>query len=361
MYNGFQSQADFDKFVDQWHEAREKELAAANEEAVARKSDREKAREERRGAPAIESKTSLTSRKNGKIVYTNGTEEILLYDDGIKEITKWQFGTNIAELSLPTSVTSIGSYAFSDCKDLTKLEIPDSVTYIGNSAFSGCQSLTHVTVPESVTEIGIFAFFNCTNLESVEILGDLKLESYTFEYCANLKNIHMPCVSKIYASVFWCCMALENVVLPLTLKKLGRSNFYQSPKLKCVTFPVAIEEIEDDCFWECPEFKTVQLSIANGTKKISKDDFCWCPAIAWKTPLEGRTKIGKRIFPKIETVGLIIPESVTEIGESAFEYVPLLKHIYYEGSAKEWKKITIGKNNPKITGIVGKAKIHFEK
>lgn len=346
------------KFLDAFIEVHEKEIAEANTKAEIQKSEREKARAERNPV-AIESKNSLAGRKNGKIVYTDGTEEILEYDDGIREITKWQFGTNIAELILPTSVTHIGFGAFNSCKELTKIEIPDSVTCIGACSFSGCKKLSHVTIPESVTEIKGDAFSDCESLETVVILGDPKFGMHAFAYCANLKNIHMPCVSNIYIAVFHHCMALESLVLPSGLKKLGLSNFHNCPKLCLVTIPAAIEEIEDDCFWECPEFKTVNLSVADGVTKISKEDFCWCPAMAWKPPVPGITKMGRRSFPKIEKVGLIIPKSVTAINEGALEYIPNLKNIYYAGSKEDFAKIQVGKNNPKINGVFGKAKIHY--
>ena len=48
-------------------------------------------------------------------------------------------------MTIPNSVTSIGSYAFKDCTSLTSVTIPDSVTSIGYYAFYDCTSLTSVT------------------------------------------------------------------------------------------------------------------------------------------------------------------------------------------------------------------------
>ena len=64
------------------------------------------------------------------------------------------------------SITSIGSYAFYNCANLTgTLTIPNSVTSIGTSAFNGCTGLTGtLTIPNSVTTISQSAFANCTNL-----------------------------------------------------------------------------------------------------------------------------------------------------------------------------------------------------
>ena len=59
------------------------------------------------------------------------------------------------------SVTSIRSYAFSDCSGLTSVTIPEGVTSIGGWAFRECSSLTSVTIPEGVTTIGPNAFSDC--------------------------------------------------------------------------------------------------------------------------------------------------------------------------------------------------------
>ena len=348
------------KFLDRIAEAHDKEVAEANAVAEEERLAREKARAEGRGAPALESKTSIASLTNGKIVYTDGTEEILRYTDGIKEITERQFGTNIAEVVLPASVKTIGFSAFDSCESLARLEIPESVMRIEGFAFSGCNSLTHVTVPASVTEIRNNAFSTCEKLETVDILGDTKICKDAFSYLVNLKNIHMPNVTKLGIASFHNCLNLESLVLPEKLRVLEYSNFYQCPRLKSVTIPAAIEEINDDCFGRCEEFKEVNISIAEGVTSISKEDFCWCPAMAWKPPVPGRTKMGKRCFPKIETVGVMIPASVTEIGDGAFEYVYNLKNIYYAGSKADFEKIRIGKNNPKINGLFGRAKIYYD-
>ena len=70
----------------------------------------------------------------------------------------------VENLTIPDSVTSIGDYAFEDCRSLTSVTIPTSVTSIGRYAFSECTSLTSVTIPTSVTSIGGYAFEECKNL-----------------------------------------------------------------------------------------------------------------------------------------------------------------------------------------------------
>ena len=61
--------------------------------------------------------------------------------------------------TIPTdgSVTSIGAFAFTDCKNLYQITIPDGITSIGAYAFNG-SSLNQIVIPNSVTTIGYEIF-----------------------------------------------------------------------------------------------------------------------------------------------------------------------------------------------------------
>ncbi len=82
-------------------------------------------------------------------------------------------GTAISgDVSIPgkyrgKTVTSIGDYGFTDCKNLTSVTIPKSVTAIGKCAFLDCTGLGSITIPDSVTSIGSHAFSGCSVLTAV--------------------------------------------------------------------------------------------------------------------------------------------------------------------------------------------------
>ena len=77
--------------------------------------------------------------------------------------------TEITNLIIPNSVTSIGYNAFQYCSSLTSVTIPNSVTSIGYNAFLYCSGLTSVTIGSGVTSIGGSAFEGCSGLTSVTI------------------------------------------------------------------------------------------------------------------------------------------------------------------------------------------------
>ena len=114
--------------------------------------------------------------------------------------------TEITNLIIPNSVTSIGYSAFSGCSGLTSITIPNSVTSIGNYAFANCSGLTSVTIPNSVTSIGDFAFYKCTSLTSITIGSEIKyINSYAFASCPELTDVtcYAENVPTTYSNAFY--------------------------------------------------------------------------------------------------------------------------------------------------------------
>ena len=92
----------------------------------------------------------------------------------------------------PYTVKSIAANAFKGCTGLTEVSIPSSVTSIGNYAFSG-SGLTKVSVPGSVKTIGDYAFSECTSLRSVDLApGVASIGDYSFFHCYSIGTFAIP-------------------------------------------------------------------------------------------------------------------------------------------------------------------------
>lgn len=108
---------------------------------------------------------------------------------------KNRFGKNIANITIPNSVTSIGEYAFDGCSSLTNIVIPNSVTSIGNFACSRCSSLTSITIPNRVRSIGFGALQigSSSNKATITMKGLFPptIESETFN-ASYLNKIYVP-------------------------------------------------------------------------------------------------------------------------------------------------------------------------
>lgn len=97
----------------------------------------------------------------------------------------------VRKMSIPSSVTKIGDYAFYNCTNLSSLTLPSGVKEIGFSAFQGCKSLTSVTIPSGVKYISSFTFRDCESLRFINLPSDLKdIGEEAFEGCTGLTSIY---------------------------------------------------------------------------------------------------------------------------------------------------------------------------
>lgn len=103
------------------------------------------------------------------------------------------YKTSILTISIANTITSIGNYAFAQCRRIISVSIGTGVTSIGSYAFSGCTLLSGVTTPNGVTTIGEAAFYNCSNLSYVSIPSSVtSLGSQAFYGCTKLTSISIP-------------------------------------------------------------------------------------------------------------------------------------------------------------------------
>ena len=112
--------------------------------------------------------TTLTGIADAIRGKTGGTEPVAV-SDMAAQIEGIQAGggdidalieRSITEIS--SNVTSIGTYAFSDCTQLTAADFPVA-TSIGDYAFRNCSKLTAADFP-AATSIGRYAFYDCSKL-----------------------------------------------------------------------------------------------------------------------------------------------------------------------------------------------------
>ena len=133
-------------------------------------------------------------------------------------------------LTLPSTLTSIGTYAFYGCANFTgSLTIPDSVTSISTYAFRGCTGFTgSLTIPDSVTYLGGGAFYGCTGFTGSLTIPDsvTSIGSSAFYGCTGFTSLTIPdFVTSIGSSAFYNCSGLTTVILPDTLSSIGNNAF----------------------------------------------------------------------------------------------------------------------------------------
>lgn len=100
---------------------------------------------------AVKSGTCGAESDGSNLTWTLDSEGVLtisgsgdMYDYGSSSAPWHGSRSRVKSAVIADGVTSIGSYAFSDCSSLTSVTIPDSVTSIDWDAFGDCTSLTDV-------------------------------------------------------------------------------------------------------------------------------------------------------------------------------------------------------------------------
>lgn len=164
------------------------------------------------------------------------------------------------------TVTSIGEHAFSYCDSMTSVIIPDSVTTIGYDAFGSCSRLTSVTFPNSVTSIGERAFDSCS--------------------------------------------CLTSVTFPNSVTSIGQLAFHSCNGLTSVTIPNSVTSIGESAFENCSGLTKAEFSSVESLCQMVFVDFYANPLFyAHHLFINGK-----------EVKDVVIPNSVTSIGNYAFEY-----------------------------------------
>ena len=242
---------------------------------------------------------------------------------------------------IPSSVTSIGGYAFYDCSGLTTIEIPSSVTSIGYDAFYGCSGLISIEIPSSVTSIGRAAFSGCSGLTSIKVdaantVYDSRdncnaiIETSSNSLIAGCQNSVIPSsVTSIGSYAFGDCTGLTSVEIPSSVTEIGYDAFYGCKGLTSIEIPSSVTEIGGRAFGNCSGLISMKVDAAN-TVYDSRDNSNAIIEKATNTLIAGCQNTV--IPPTVKTIGpyafystgstasLYIPSSVSKIDKTSFYY-----------------------------------------
>lgn len=109
------------------------------------------------GNPNYKTADGVLYTADGKVLiqYPCAAADEYAVPEGTEEIGYGAFSSSgIREISLPSSLRTIGNFAFYDCSKLSSLQLPDSLESIGAMAFSSFDARYHMTSDEEKSEAG---------------------------------------------------------------------------------------------------------------------------------------------------------------------------------------------------------------
>lgn len=245
--------------------------------------------------------------EEGNVLY--GCKNTIL-EEGIRKILPQAFFgcSGLEELSFPTSLESIGDYAFSN-SSLPSLVIGENLSYIGKNAFTGASKLKEILVsksnlmfssignclldkdgknlllgcqtsiiPDTVENIAKEAFYYNSSIMEITIPSNVKtISNNAFSHCYSLGKINFEeGLEEIGGEAFSFSFALREIKLPDTLSKIGEKTFSS-----CISLSEArlsdLKELPSLLFEDCTSLEKVHIS--KKTESIDPTCFLFCPSL----------------------------------------------------------------------------------
>lgn len=319
--------------------------------------------------------------------------EVDLSESGIAYLGLYSFQrcSSLENISLPQNLKGIGQYAFQNCVKLSEILLPEGLLSINGQAFSGCgqyseklgfkTGLTSITIPSTVTTIGSKAFESCAALEEATIKSSLigesmfldcrmlkkvtigvnteSIKNLAFSGCTSLSDIDLQSniLTEIGKGAFQSA-AISDFVIPDSVTSLGAGSaatgadgvFADCSKLLSVTIGTGVANLTDCLFANCQSLETVEFKENGKTAQIGKKVFYNCrslKAISLPSTVNQIGLVGTSSYTTSTTncsvfegcaalVSISLPSAVAKIGQNTFKDCSSLQTVTFNGNVLEF-------------------------
>lgn len=241
---------------------------------------------------------------------------------------------NLQSISFSNTVLSIGESAFEEDELLVDVVLSDSLLRIGSAAFKKCTSLKTVRIPEKVVDLNYNVFWGCSGLISVTLNDSVRTIGDGSFYGTSIKELKLPLsLSDIGARAFEDSK-IQEINFPKSLRSIGIQAFANT---KVRQINVGVENVPESCFKNCDSLKYIRWT--DEIKTIGRDAFRGCKSlesftipssvkeistsILWDCPNISKLTIGKGLdaLPlKYSFYSCVRQESLTSYSENRYTH-----------------------------------------
>lgn len=231
--------------------------------------------------------------------------------------------TSLKTVSFPEGFTTLGSYTFKATAEipsaLVQVSLPSTLTTMGQSEFIDCAALEELIIPDGIEIIPKNLARNATSLKKVILPASLKsIEDTAFRYAGISGEIIIPEGCTTIKQYAFANTNVQKVVIPSTLETLGTYIFTECHSLVEVHSKSTV--IGSQMFYKCENVATVVLENTVTIKKqaFNNPDNGTTQIDALVLP-EGLTTIEDYAFTRSQITELVIPSTLSTIGQSVFQ------------------------------------------
>lgn len=222
----------------------------------------------------------------------------------------------LTSVVIPSTVHTIGGYAFCECVDLESVFIPSSVSWVQGHAFESCDKLDVVidNTPSKV-ERGMYAYSGCKSVtftkndpepiafdSTVVIASESPINFYVlddYNYTAGIASndssklsdtLIIPAkvqisdkvynVTSIDMAAFMDCVKITSIVFPSTLTSIGEAAFLNCTGLTKVVIPSNVTSIADGVFYNCTNLDVV-IDNSKENVTVGPNTFVGCKSVTY--------------------------------------------------------------------------------
>lgn len=219
---------------------------------------------------------------------------------------------------------------------IQEVVLPDSVKTISGDAFNQCKQLSTVNLPEGLETINPNAFSNTTKLEEITIPSTLKSARAAFHSSGLKKVVFADGIETVPYGILTSCTSLEKVVLPDSVKVIDTEAFIGTKKLQSIKFPENLKTIRSNAF---NGSGLRNVAIPDSVTQLGNSAFEKCTRLRTAIIGNGVTSIPQSIFSGDTSLRkVVLPDTLEGISYDSFAGCPELSEIIYQGDASSLKR-----------------------